>query len=65
MPFIDYELFAVDDKHVLRIKCAESNRRVFLKMGQEEEFYVRNGPSSAKLNGSALIDYVGNKFGSA
>lgn len=63
LPFIDFELFPVEDKHILKVECRESEKRVFLKFGGEEEFYVRNGPSSAKLNGSELIDYVKNKFG--
>ena len=63
LPYIDYELFPIEDKHVLKVECKESSKRVFLKEGQEEEFYVRNGPSSAKLTGSALLDYVENKFG--
>ena len=61
-PFINYELYPVNDKHVLKIDCLSSTKRVFLKVGKEEEFYIRNGPSSAKLTGNALIDYITGKF---
>ncbi len=62
LPFIKYDIFKIRDKHVLRIDCEASDKHVFLKLGQDEEFYVRNGASSAKLSGSALIDYINNKF---
>ncbi len=62
MPFINYELFPINDKHILKIDCLSSTKRVFLKEGKEEEFYVRNGPSSTKLTGSSLIDYINHKF---
>jgi len=63
LPFIKYDIFKVRDKHVLKIDCEASDKHVFLKLGQDEEFYIRNGASSAKLSGSALIDYINNKFG--
>ncbi len=63
LPFIKYDIFKVGDKYVLRIDCEASDKHVFLKLGQDEEFYVRNGASSAKLSGSVLIDYINNKFG--
>lgn len=62
MPFIQYELFPIDDKHVLKIDCLASTKRVFLKDGKEEEFYVRNGPSSVKLSGPSLVDYINHRF---
>lgn len=62
LPFIQYELFSVDDKHVLKVDCDESDKRVFLKIGKDEEFYVRSGASSTRLEGSALIDYINHKF---
>jgi hypothetical protein len=61
-PFIQYELCPIKDLHVLKIDCLPSDKRVFLKNGKEEEFYIRNGPSTSKLTGSALIDYINHKF---
>ncbi len=63
LPFIKTELVRVDDLNVLRVDCLSSDKAVFLKLGREEEFYVRNGPSSVRLNGRELLDYVGHKFG--
>ena len=62
LPFIQHELVPVDGKTVLKIECQPSGKRVFLKMENGEEFYVRNGPSSVKLDGSALVDYISHKF---
>lgn len=62
LPFIQYELYPIEDKHVLKIDCLGSDKPVFLKIGKVEEFYVRNGPSSAKLDGSELVNYINNKF---
>ena len=63
MHLINYELFEVDGKNVLKIECSPSDKRVFLKEGNLEEFYMRNGPSTMKLSGNSLIDYVNNRFG--
>ncbi|MEK6792880.1 MAG: ATP-binding protein [Nanoarchaeota archaeon] len=62
MNFINYELFEIDGKSVLKIECLPSTKRVFLKENGQEEFYMRNGPSTMRLSGSALIDYITQKF---
>ena len=62
MPFINYELFDVDGKNVLKVECLPSANRVFLKENGQEEFYMRNGPSTMRLNGSALVDYISQRF---
>lgn len=59
---IRHSIIKVSDGKVLKVKCSPSKKRVFLKVGQEEEFYVRNGPSSSKLHGNALLDYVRHRF---
>ncbi|MBS3067016.1 ATP-binding protein [Candidatus Pacearchaeota archaeon] len=63
IPFIEFELFPVKDKHVLKIDCLPSKKPVFLNYEKEEEFYIRSGPSSAKLIGRELIEYIKHKFG--
>jgi hypothetical protein len=62
LPFIKSGLVRVGDKNVLKVDCVKSQRHVFLKHGEEEEFYVRNGPSSTKLLGSELVDYIRHNF---
>lgn len=62
LPFIKYDVIKHEGKDIIKIYCSKSHKHVFLKNDGEEEFYIRNGASSAKLTGSALIDYINNKF---
>jgi hypothetical protein len=62
IPFIKFQFIQIKDKKIFRIICKESVKRVFLKTPTAEEFYVRSGPSSVKLEGSSLVDYIQHKF---
>ncbi|MFH1451569.1 MAG: ATP-binding protein [archaeon] len=62
LPFVKFELYPIGDKHVLKVDCSPSNKRVFLKWGGEEEFYARHGAATMKLAGNDLIDYVEHRF---
>lgn len=55
---IRYDLNEVGDQKVLVVHCRPSPQPVFLKMGREEEFFVRIGPGSRKLTPSEVIAYV-------
>ena len=57
-----FEIILIKDKKILLITCRRSEKQVFLKFGNEEEFYVRNGPASIKLEGSSLVDYIRHRF---
>ena len=59
---IDANIVNVDGKKVLKIDCNKSNKEVFLKNGNEEEFYVRQGALSTPLTGSSLIQYIESTF---
>ena len=59
---IKSNIIEIDKKNILKIDCNTSNKEVFLKVNDVEEFYVRTGPASVKLNGSKLITYVNQKF---
>lgn len=62
-PMIEYALVPVGDKEVLEIDCKKSDEAVFLKTDKnEEEFYIRIGPSSERLTGSKLIEYVNRRY---
>ncbi len=62
-PLIEYALVPVNGKKVLKIDCQKSDEPVFLKSGKkEEEFYVRIGPSSERLTGSDLLEYVNRRY---
>jgi DNA-binding response OmpR family regulator len=60
---IRYELKAVGDRKVLVVHCRPSPQPVFLKMGKEEEFFVRIGPGSRKLTPSEIVAYVNRRGG--
>lgn len=61
--FIEYDLFPSRGKKVLKVDCKKSDKQVFMKYDNEEEFYIRTGPSSEKLSGNKLIDYIKRRFG--
>jgi len=58
---IKYELVTIDGIKILKVTCVKSDDPVFLK-AQEEEFYVRIGPSTNILKGSSLINYIKGNF---
>lgn len=62
LPFIKSEVVNVGGKNVLKIDCEKSHKEVFLKNGNEEKFYVRNGASSVELLGRSLVDYIQYNF---
>ena len=59
--FIRYHLVPVDMKKVLLLECQPSPSAAFLKMGKEEEFYVRVGPGSRRLSTSEVLSYMKNR----
>ena len=40
------------------IECTKATDPVFLKIGKNEEFYIRSGPSSVKLSPSQIVNFV-------
>ena len=56
--FINISLVKAEDKTVVMIECEPARDPVFLKIGKNEEFYIRSGPSSVKLLPSQMISYV-------
>jgi hypothetical protein len=62
-PLIEYALVPINGKKILKIDCRKSDEAVFLKLNKnEEEFYIRIGPSSERLTGSKLIEYVNRQY---
>lgn len=62
-PLIEYAPVPINGKKILKIDCQKSDEAVFLKLNKnEEEFYIRIGPSSEKLTGSKLIEYVNRQY---
>ena len=59
-PLIDFDIFKVWDKKVLKIDCLPSKRACFY---DTNEFYVRTNPATDRLEGQKLIEYVNRRFG--
>ncbi|MBS3815715.1 MAG: ATP-binding protein, partial [Hadesarchaea archaeon] len=62
LSLIQSNLIQMDGKHILKVDCRSSNEGVFLKVGDEQEFYVRTGPASVQLKGKKLVDYINQKY---
>jgi hypothetical protein len=61
--FMKVELVKLEEnKSVVVVECGKSDKPAFLRMEQSEEFFMRNGPSTVRLDGSELIDYVKRRF---
>lgn len=54
-------LVASDQKKVAMLECRPANEPVFLKIGKNEEFYIRSGPSSTKLSPRQMVSFVQQK----
>ena len=63
IPLINTKIISLEGKDIMRIECFKSEKPVFLKVEENEEFYIRAGPSSAKLEGRDLLEYVNKRFG--
>ncbi len=62
-PYIHSSLEKISDKTVCVVKCLKSPAPVFLhQKGFDEEFYIRVGPSSAKLGVQDTYKYIAERF---
>lgn len=56
--YIRFSILSVFDKTVGVVQCSRSSDPVFLKDGNKEAFYIRNGPSSDELPVSQALRYI-------
>ena len=59
--YIRFLLIPMDGKTVGVVLCARCSEPVFLKDGNKEHFYIRNGPSSDELPVSKALRYIKNR----
>jgi hypothetical protein len=60
---VNFKLIEIEGKTVLKIECEKSKSPVFIRSPtDEEEFYIRVGPSSIQIKGSELVDYINKNF---
>ena len=56
--FIDCDLTTIGWKTIVVITCEKALDPVFLKVGKNEDFYIRSGPSSVRLSMSQMVKYL-------
>jgi hypothetical protein len=56
--YIRFELLPVDGKTIGVVPCARASEPVFLRDGNKEHFYIRNGPTSDELPVSKAMNYI-------
>ena len=55
---INISLVEQSEGTVVMIECQKAPDPVFLRIGKNEEFYIRSGPSSVKLSPSQIVNFV-------
>lgn len=58
-PLIDFRLVHIENAKILYVNCRKSNKACFLR---DKDFYVRAGPSTDKLDGTKMVEYIDNHF---
>ena len=56
--YIRFILVPVQGRTVGMVRCARSSEPIFLKDGNKEAFYIRNGPASDELPVSKALKYI-------
>jgi len=56
--FLHMDMYTVKDRKIILIEVDKSPNPAFLKMKEEEDFYIRSGPSSVKLPVSKVLTYL-------
>lgn len=55
---IRFRLVAMDGRTVGVVQCSRASKPVYLRNGNKEAFYIRNGPSSDELPASKMVGYI-------
>lgn len=55
---IDFDIRSVSGVRILVLDCRKADRPVFLKKGQQEDFFIRVGPGSRKLSASEMLEFL-------
>lgn len=56
--FIQCRLHTMQGKTIVTLTCRKAEVPVFLKIGRNEDFFIRSGPSSTKLSMSQMVIYL-------
>jgi len=58
--FVKYKIIPIDNKNILRVDCKSSPKLPCWL--DDKDFYCRTNPSTEKLEGSELMEYIKNHF---
>jgi hypothetical protein len=61
--YIRFQLIRIEGKTIGVIHCSRAAEPVFLRNGNKEAFYIRNGPSSDELPVSKALKYIRDRQG--
>ena len=59
--FITVKLLSIREKTVFVLECERVRQPVFLRVGKNEDFLIRSGPSSTKLTMSQMVKYLNER----
>ncbi len=59
--FISVKILRLQGKTIFVIECERVRQPVFLKVGKNEDFLIRSGPSSTKLSMSQMVKYLSER----
>jgi len=59
--WINYKIIQENEKKVLLVECEKSREPAFLKIDDNEDFYIRIGPASRKLSTKKALHYLLNQ----
>lgn len=59
---IEHYPVSLEEGDVYVVECPRSDTPVFLKIGTEEKFFIRQGAASEALEGAQLFNYQRNRF---
>ena len=51
-----------DNRRICWVKLAESDKRVFITINDQDHFYIRTDAETRELIGKELVEYCGNSF---
>ncbi len=61
--YIKSDFIDVEGKRIFKVTCSRSDNPVFYReKGSQDEFYVRNGPSSVQLSMSEFQEYARDRY---
>ena len=56
--YISFSIIQIEDKSIFVVDCRKAELPVYVKHGDDEDFYVRVGPGTRKLPMSAAMQYL-------